>query len=137
MMLDLLYVDDDDDIRHIVALSLSLDPTLAIRTADTGAAALALMAERVPDVAVLDVMMPGMDGPALFVRMRDDPRLAGVPVIFMTARGRVADIASYHAQGALGVILKPFDPVRLSEEVRRLLAEGPAAARDQSARNTP
>lgn len=123
--LSLLYVDDDADIRTIVGMSLSLDPALTVRIAGSGAEGLGLLAAGpVPDAVILDVMMPGMDGPTVMERMRADPRLGDVPVIFMTARARDADVAGYMARGAAGVILKPFDPVHLAARVRAILAGG-------------
>ncbi len=121
--LSVLYVDDDPDIRHIVALSLSLDPMIAARFAASGEEALALLAEGYrPDVAVLDVMMPEMDGLTLLDRLRADPATAAIPVLFMTARAREADVAAYRARGAAGVIVKPFDPLSLGSAIRERLA---------------
>ncbi|MEH3035890.1 MAG: response regulator [Sphingomonas adhaesiva] len=118
----LLYVDDDDDIRTVVTMALSLDPDIALRAAASGEEALTAVAAGFrPDAVVLDVMMPGMDGPALLERLRRLPPTAATPVIFMTARGRQADIDFYRARGAAGVIVKPFDPITLAQRVRALL----------------
>ena len=124
--LRVLYVDDDPDIRHIVSLSLSLDPLIEARLAGSGEEALALLQERYrPDVAVLDVMMPGMDGLTLLDRMRANAATASIPVLFMTARARDADVAVYLDRGAAGVIVKPFDPLSLAEAIRdRLIVAG-------------
>jgi CheY-like chemotaxis protein len=117
--LSVLYVDDDPDIRHIVALSLSLDPLIEARFAGSGEEALAMLATGPrPDVAVLDVMMPEMDGLTLLERMRATPATATIPVLFMTARAREADVAAYIARGAMGVIVKPFDPLSLAAAIR-------------------
>jgi CheY-like chemotaxis protein len=117
--LAVLYVDDDRDIRHIVNLALSFDPRITCRIAESGAEALELLDSGwTPDVAVLDVMMPGMDGPALLQRIRARPETADLPILFLTARGRPADIADYYECGATGVIIKPFDPVRLADDIR-------------------
>ena len=122
MPLALLYVDDDADIRTVVAMALSLDPGIVLQVAGSGDEALTLIAAGYrPDAIVLDVMMPGMDGPALLERLRVLPATATVPAIFMTARGRQADIDFYHARGAAGVIVKPFDPLTLATQVRALL----------------
>lgn len=127
MPLSVLYVDDDADISHIVRLSLALDGTIAARFAGSGAEALALLAAGpLPDVAVLDVMMPGMDGPELLRRLRADPATAAIPVLFMTARARDDDIAGYRALGAAGVIVKPFDPLSLAQDIRTLVSGPPA-----------
>ncbi|PZU09813.1 response regulator [Sphingomonas sp.] len=122
MTLSVLYVDDDDDIRHVAALSLGLDPMLAVRVAASGREALEMIdAGWVPDVALLDVMMPGMDGMELLERLRARRETSAVPVLFMTARGRSADVADYKARGAVGVIVKPFDPLGLARQLRDVL----------------
>lgn len=116
-----LYVDDDFDIREIAELALGLDPEFDVATASSGEDALAHMADAVPDVALLDVMMPGMDGPTLLQRMRADARLAGVPVIFVTARAQKSELQSFAMLDARGVIAKPFDPITLAAQVRALM----------------
>lgn len=120
--LNILYVDDDDDIRTIVELALGLDPLIAARVAQSGAEALDIAGadDWKPDVLVLDVMMPGMDGIQTLRALRRIAGLETIPALFMTAKGREADIERYRAEGALGVILKPFDPLQLAKEVRTL-----------------
>ncbi|USI71695.1 response regulator [Sphingomonas morindae] len=120
----LLYVDDDDDIRAIAELALGLDPTLDVRTAPGGAAALALLdggAGWRPDVALLDVMMPEMGGVELARHLRTRPGLGRLPIIFMTARARAGDISEYTAIGQSAMIAKPFDPMTLAATVRERL----------------
>lgn len=121
--LTLLYVDDDPDIRMIVEIALGLDPTIVLRTAGSGGEALALAVDPAfcPDALVLDVMMPGLDGIATLRALRTLPTLARKPALFMTARGRDADMTRYRAEGVVGVILKPFDPVLLAGKIRALL----------------
>ena len=116
----LLYVDDDDDIREIVALSLGLDGTLNVVTSASGEEALTVMRAQPPDLVVLDVMMPGMDGPAVLERMRADLALREIPVIFMTAKTNAQEIARFRGLSAIGVIAKPFDPMALGGQVRAL-----------------
>jgi diguanylate cyclase (GGDEF)-like protein len=116
----LLYVDDDADIREIVEMSLSLDGNLKVLTSDGGERALLKMRVEQPDLVVLDVMMPGMDGPSLLRRMRSDPELARIPVIFMTAKARQIETGRLHEMSAIGVIAKPFDPMALGKQVRAL-----------------
>jgi two-component system, OmpR family, response regulator len=97
-----------------------------VRSASSGPEALAMLAEPpLPDVVMLDVMMPGMSGPEVLATMRERDDLAGVPVIFMTARARKADVDSYRDLGAIGVIVKPFDPLRLAGDVRALIGAPP------------
>jgi two-component system cell cycle response regulator len=116
----LLYVDDDSDIREIVQMSLSLGGGLEVHTSDGGERALLKMKVEKPDLVVLDVMMPGMDGPSLLRRMRSDPELARIPVIFMTAKVSTSETGRLRALSSIGIIAKPFDPMTLGEQVRTL-----------------
>jgi len=122
--LKLLYVDDDPDIRTIVEMALALDSGIDVRTAGSGRAAIDLVVQSDwrPDVFVLDVMMPDMDGPATLQALRALPDMSGTPALFMTAKARDADIALYRDLGAAGVVLKPFDPLQLATEIRTLIA---------------
>jgi two-component system OmpR family response regulator len=116
----LLYVDDDPDIREIVELSLGLDGTLRVSSSAGGEGALDTMRTERPDLVVLDVMMPGMDGPAILRRMRADPLLRDIPVIFMTAKANPQEVARFRDLSAIGVIPKPFDPMALGSQVKAL-----------------
>lgn len=113
----LLYVDDEPDIREVVQLALGLADNLDVHVCESGEQALAAIPRIKPDLVVLDVMMPGMDGPTTMSRMRADPALAGIPVVFMTAKAMPQEITRFRQLGAIGVIPKPFDPMRLSEQV--------------------
>lgn len=112
-----LYVDDEPDIREVVELSLGLASALKIHTSDSGLVALNSMPEIQPDLVLLDVMMPGLDGPATLQRMQGDARLKHIPVVFMTAKAMPQEVARFREMGAVAVIPKPFDPMRLSEQV--------------------
>lgn len=112
-----LYVDDEPDIREVVHMALSLTGELSVHTCESGEQALAAMGHIKPDLVMLDVMMPGMDGPTTMRKMRTDPALADIPVIFMTAKAMPQEITRFRELGALGVIPKPFDPMRLSSQV--------------------
>lgn len=122
--LKLLYVDDDTDIRTIVEMALALDAGIEARTAKSGPEALAMISTSgwQPDVLVLDVMMPEMDGIDTLHALRALPGLDATPALFMTAKAREADVARYRSEGAAGVILKPFDPLQLTTEIRTLIA---------------
>jgi len=120
-MIRVLYVDDEPDIREIAELALSLDPDFEVRTADSGNAALAILADWRADVALLDVMMPEMDGPTLLGHMRERADLAALPVIFITARAQQSELQTFATLDAVGVIAKPFDPVTLAARVRALM----------------
>lgn len=118
-MPSILYVDDEADIREIVQMALELDPTITLRLCASGADALALQAagEPAPDLLLLDVMMPDMDGPTTLLRLRENPAWSGKPAVFMTARAQAADRERLLTLGAVGVIVKPFDPMTLGREV--------------------
>jgi CheY-like chemotaxis protein len=114
----ILHVDDEPDIREVVEMSLGLDPAFETRNCGSGKEALVVAAEWMPDFILLDVMMPMMDGPATLVQLRDNPRTATIPVIFMTARAQAREVDHFRSLGAVGVIAKPFDPMTLSASVR-------------------
>jgi CheY-like chemotaxis protein/HPt (histidine-containing phosphotransfer) domain-containing protein len=128
--LRLLYVDDEPDIREVVELSLALDPAFTVRSCATAGEALTAAAEWRPDLVLCDVMMPGMDGPALLARLRENPQTARIPVVFMTARVQTRELEHFKSLGAAGVIAKPFDPMTLAASLRKhLRAAGLAALR--------
>jgi CheY-like chemotaxis protein len=121
--LRVLYVDDDDDIRMIASMALRLDPKIEVRSVPSGQSALDLLDQDPwrPDVILLDVMMPGMDGFTLHRTLRERSDLAQAKSIFMTARASRVGLEEYTASGADGVILKPFDPLRLAQDVRAIV----------------
>ena len=114
-----LYVDDEPDIRDVVEISLGLDPAFAVRSFGSGADAIAATTEWTPDLVMLDVMMPEMDGPTTLARLRERPQTANIPVVFMTARAQASELDQLLSLGAAGVISKPFDPMTLAAMVRR------------------
>ncbi len=116
----LLYVDDESDIREIVQMALGLIDELTVHTCATGEHALRLIPALGPDLVLLDVMMPAMDGPTVFSRMNADPQHLKRPVIFGTAKALPREIAYFHELGAAGVIAKPFDPMELGGRVLRM-----------------
>lgn len=121
--LSLLYVDDDPDIRMVVKMALGLDAAISVRTAASGAEALRIVVEGGwrPDLIVLDVVMPDMNGLELLEILRRHAPLQHVPAVFMTANGREADMENYKRMNVKGIIVKPFDPLRLSADIRALL----------------
>lgn len=121
MIRKVLLVDDEADIRAVATLSLGAVGGWQVLTANAGDVAVELAARERPDVVLLDVMLPGLDGVETQRRLRADPRTADIPVIFLTARTHAEDRARYAATGALGVIEKPFDPMKLPALVRALV----------------
>jgi two-component system OmpR family response regulator len=117
-----LYVDDDADICSVVETTLQVMLTCRVETATSGAQAIALAAASRPDLILLDVMMPGLDGPSTFGRLRANPATAAIPVIFMTAKVLPVEVAQFVALGAIGVIGKPFDPLTLGQQLLGLWA---------------
>jgi CheY-like chemotaxis protein len=113
-----LHVDDEPDIREVVKISLGLDPNFAVRGCASGKDALAAAAEWSPNLILLDVMMPGMDGPTTLKHLRQSPNTAAIPVVFMTARAQPRELEHFVSLGAEGVIPKPFDPMTLAASVR-------------------
>jgi CheY-like chemotaxis protein len=116
-----LLVDDEDDIRTIGQLSLSRVGGWQTVLASSGADAVSKAAAEAPDLILLDVMMPGMDGPTTLGKLRAQEATATTPVIFMTAKIQKQEVARYLELGAVGVIGKPFDPMTLPAEIKRLL----------------
>lgn len=113
----ILYVDDEPDIREVVQMSLSLVDGLDVQVCESGERALQLLPQLRPDLLLLDVMMPGMDGPSTLQRMRTIPALAKIPVVFMTAKAMPQEVARFRELGAVSVIAKPFDPIQLGNQV--------------------
>ncbi|HLM85413.1 MAG TPA: response regulator [Solirubrobacteraceae bacterium] len=118
----LLLVEDDESIREIAHLSLERIGGWSVVDAANGEDALRMFtAGETFAAVVMDVMMPGLDGPATLRRLQDDGLLAGTPVVFLTATARTAERERLNALGAAGVIAKPFDPLALAGELERLL----------------
>jgi CheY-like chemotaxis protein len=95
-----LYIDDDADIREVAVMALELDPEFDVRTGGSGAEAIALARSWIPDLILLDVMMPGMDGPTTLRALRDEPLTAAIPVIFITARAQFKEMEGFRTLGA-------------------------------------
>jgi len=115
-----LVVDDDPDIRRIAALSLERIGGYRVVLAACGEDALALAARDTPDLVLLDVSMPAMDGPETLRALRAVPGLDRVPVVFFTATSSDVEVARLLALGAAGVIAKPFDVAELPRRVRAI-----------------
>ena len=116
----ILLAEDEPDIRAVAEIALESVGGFTLRLCEDGRAALAALDAFAPDLVLLDVMMPGMDGPATLAELRKLPQGRDVPVIFMTAKVQQAEIEGYKKLGAIGVIAKPFDPMTLADKVREL-----------------
>ncbi len=117
----ILLIDDEDDIRTIAELSLGTVGGFEVVLADNGRRGVELALEERPDAILLDVMMPGMDGPTTLSAIREKAGGAQIPIIFMTAKIQSKEREGYLALGAAGVIPKPFDPMTLANEVKTIL----------------
>lgn len=117
---NILYVEDEADIRTIAELALGTLGGFQLTTCGSGLEALALIERAPPDLVLLDVMMPGIDGVQTLERLRALPHGRDLPVVFMTAKAQPPELAQYRALGALDVITKPFDPLQLAGQVRAI-----------------
>lgn len=122
MIESVLLVDDDPDIRWIGELALSRVAGWKIFVAPSGEEALKVAQVSSPDVILLDVMMPRMDGPATLEALRANKATALIPVIFCTAKAQRHEVEHFRSLGAVGVIAKPFDPMTLAQQVSDLVA---------------
>jgi two-component system OmpR family response regulator len=116
-----LIIDDDADIRLIAGLSLGRVGGMDVIEAASGVEGVRKAREEQPDVILLDIMMPTMDGMETLSALRSQPATAMTPVIFLTAKGAGHEVERMTALGAAGVLVKPFDPRTLSEDVRALV----------------
>ena len=130
-MRTVLLVDDEIDIRSVVEMSLTALGDWSVTTVTSGPEALERLEQEVPNLILLDVMMPGMDGMTTLGKIREREVWASVPVIFMTAKVQKQEIDQYMRLGAVGVLSKPFDPMRLPTDIDQILA-GAIRERDGS-----
>jgi two-component system OmpR family response regulator len=119
-----LYVDDDPDIRAVGTFALEGVGGLTVKACGSGAEAIAAAASFSPQLLLLDVMMPEMDGPATLQALRTLAVTASTPVVFMTAKVQPKEVELYSQLGAIQVIAKPFDPMTLAVQVRAIYERG-------------
>jgi two-component system OmpR family response regulator len=119
----ILYVEDEPDIRMVAQMALEAVGGFTVIACPSGSEALAAAPTAQADLLLLDVMMPGMDGPSTLKALRALPATATTPVIFMTAKVQAAEVAQYRELGAIDVIHKPFDPMELSAQISRIWAQ--------------
>jgi two-component system OmpR family response regulator len=115
-----LCVEDEPDIQAVARIALEVVGGLVVKVCSSGEEALSQVGAFQPDLILLDVMMPGMDGPGTLAAIREMPELASIPVAFMTAKVQPHEVAHYKSLGALAVIAKPFDPMTLADQVRSI-----------------
>ena len=117
----ILLVDDENDIREVAQVTLEMTAGWEVHTAQDGLEGLRMARARRPDAILLDVMMPGMDGPSTVRALRDDPLTAGIPVVLLTAKVRQSDRRGFDELHVAGVLSKPFDPLELAGQVSAAL----------------
>ena len=117
----ILLVDDEDDIREVAQMSLEMTAGWDVVTASSGADALRLAAAERPDAILLDVMMPGMDGPDTARALHASAETETIPIILLTAKVQAADRRRFDDLGVAGVLSKPFDPMELAAQVSAVL----------------
>lgn len=116
----ILYIEDETDIQEVAKLALESVGGYTVEVCSSGEEGLERAPEFAPELILLDVMMPDMDGPATLKALRELPETADIPVVFMTAKSQAPEIKRFKSLGALDVITKPFDPMTLSEQIRTI-----------------
>ena len=127
----ILLAEDEEDIRKVAQISLQFRGGWAVTLATDGEECLAKAAQERPDLILLDCMMPKMDGYETCRRLKADPVLRDIPVIFLTAKSQEAEVRKGLALGALGYLIKPFNPMSLAAEIREILESDQAASSEQ------
>lgn len=117
----ILFVEDQEDIQAVARIALENVGGFTLEVCSSGEEAIKKVTLFQPDLLLLDVMMPGLDGPATLEALRKLPLTENTPAIFMTAKVQPAEIENLLSLGALGVISKPFDPMTLAEQIRKIL----------------
>jgi CheY-like chemotaxis protein len=117
----ILVIDDEDNVREVTSMSLELMGGWQTLTASSGAEGIEIAKREKPDAILLDVMMPGMDGPTTFRALQQDETTRTIPVLLLTAKVQAADRARFADLGVAGVISKPFDPAVLPTDVSTAL----------------
>jgi CheY-like chemotaxis protein len=117
----ILIIDDEDDIREVAALSLEAVAGWNVSTASSGSQGIEEATRLQPDAILMDVMMPGMDGPTTFRAMQQVDAIAHIPVVLLTAKVQGVDQRRFADLGVAGVLFKPFDPLLLSQQIASAL----------------
>jgi DNA-binding response OmpR family regulator len=119
----LMLVEDDPDIQKVARMSLKMRGVGDVVVANNGEECLAMVGEVRPDVILLDVMMPKLDGYETCRRLKENPETSGIPVIFLTAKAQHFEMKKGIEAGGLGYLIKPFDPMTLHEQIQALLEQ--------------
>jgi Response regulators consisting of a CheY-like receiver domain and a winged-helix DNA-binding domain len=117
----ILIIDDEEDIREVAGLALEATAGWTVLTAGSGAEGIATATKEQPDAILMDVMMPGVDGPTTFRAMQQNPQVAHIPVLLLTAKVQGVDQRRFASLGVAAVLLKPFDPMTLASQISEAL----------------
>ncbi len=117
----ILIIDDEDRIREVVQTCLSILAQWDTLEAESGLEGILIAETEQPDAILLDMTMPGMDGETTFKKLQENPATRSIPVIFLTARVQPSEQSKYVALGVTGLIMKPFDPVQIVQQITDLL----------------
>jgi CheY-like chemotaxis protein len=124
----ILIIDDEDDIREVAALTLEATAGWRVSTADSGSAGIAKAISEQPEAILMDVMMPGKDGPTTFREMQEMPDISHIPVLLLTAKVQGVDQRRFANLGVAAVLFKPFNPLTLAQQIAEVLHWQPEAA---------
>jgi CheY-like chemotaxis protein len=124
-LIRICYVEDDEDIQRIVRMSLERVGKMTVEVVSDPMQAIERMITFKPELVMLDWMMPGMDGPTLFKKMREVPETKALPVVFITAKASQRELDELRTLGAAGTISKPFSPKDLPEQLRAIWKDLP------------
>lgn len=116
----ILYAEDEPDVQTVVELTIQTMSNYIIKVCDNGRKLLDCVEDYNPDLILLDVMMPEMDGPTTFKNLQENAATKDIPVVFMTAKAQVHEVETFKQTGILGIITKPFDPISLCSEIERI-----------------
>lgn len=117
---NIMHIEDDPSIQQVAKIALEAVGGFTVHSCSSGKQALADFANVQPQLILLDVMMPGMDGPTTLQQLKQQFDLSAIPIVFMTAKVQSSEIASYKALGAVEVVVKPFDPMTLSSQLEQI-----------------
>ena len=124
----ILLAEDEEDIRKVAQISLQFRGGWVVTLATDGEECLLKAAQERPDLILLDCMMPKLDGYETCRRLKQDPVLREIPVIFLTAKSQESEVRKGLALGAVGYLIKPFNPMSLAAEIREILESDQAAS---------
>lgn len=116
----ILYAEDEPDVQTIVELIVQSMSSYEIKICENGKKLLESVEDYEPDLILLDVMMPEMDGPTTFENLQLNEKTKNIPVIFMTAKAQIHEVKIFQEIGVIGVITKPFDPILLCSKIQEI-----------------